>query len=69
MGQLLKLRELPSLEELLLIGNPIYEGLEKPERRLNVIRRLPKLKKLDGTVIGDSEREVALQSGDEFKEA
>jgi len=58
--ELIKLRENPVLEELLLIGNPMYDGLSKEQRRLEVIRRLPKLKKLDATVVSEEEREQAL---------
>jgi len=62
--ELLKLRDLPALEELLLIGNPMYEGLSKEQRRLEVIKRLPKLKKLDALVISEVEREQAQGIGD-----
>jgi len=62
--ELAKLRDLPALEELLLIGNPFYEGLTK-ERRLEVIKRLPKLKKLDAIVISELEREQAMGGGGE----
>lgn len=58
--ELIKLRELASLEELLLIGNPMYEGLSKEQRRIEVIKRLPKLKKLDAVVVAEQEREAAL---------
>ena len=57
--ELLKLRELPALEELLLIGNPIYDSFSKDDRRVEVIRRLPKLKKLDGKMITEQEMEAA----------
>lgn len=62
--ELAKFRDLPSLEELLLIGNPMYDGLTKEQRRLEVIKRLPKLKKLDAIVVSDTEREQALGGGD-----
>lgn len=62
--ELTKLRELPALEELLLIGNPMYEGLTKEQRRLEVIKRLPKLKKLDAIVISELEREQAMGNGE-----
>jgi dynein light chain 1 len=58
--ELIKLRELPALEDVLLIGNPIYDGLTKEQRRIEVIRRLPKIKKLDGAVVADTEREAAM---------
>lgn len=65
--ELTKLRELPLLEELLLVGNPCYEGLGVPQRRIEVLRRLPKLKKLDGAMVGEDEREQAASMGDNFE--
>ena len=62
--ELAKFRDLPALEELLLIGNPMYDGLSIQQRRLEVIKRLPKLKKLDAIVISEAEREQALGGGD-----
>jgi dynein light chain 1, axonemal len=56
--ELEKLRELPKLEELLLVGNPIYEDMKKADRRRMVIQRVPKLKKLDAVVISELDREV-----------
>ena len=61
--ELIKLRELPALEDLLLLGNPCYEGLTKEQRRIEVLKRVPKIKKLDGTVVSDTEREAALGIG------
>ena len=63
--ELSKLRDLPALEELLLIGNPMYEGFTKEQRRLEVIKRLPKLKKLDAIVVSEVEREQAMGGGEE----
>ncbi len=61
--ELLKLRELPALQELLLLGNPMYDGLEPDVYIREVIRRLPKLKKLDGNLISEAVRQAALESG------
>jgi dynein light chain 1 len=58
--ELMKLRELPALEDLLLIGNPFYEGLTKEQRRVEVLKRVPKIKKLDGVVVSDTERDAAM---------
>lgn len=69
--ELIKLREsAPVLEELLLTGNPFYEGLSLEQGRIEVIKRLPKLKKLDGLVVSETEREIALglSTGTEEKE-
>lgn len=43
-----KLKELPDLQQLLLLGNPIAAD---PSYREEVLRRLPKLKKLDGEMV------------------
>jgi len=67
--ELLRLKDLPELEELLLLGNPCYDELSKDDRRREVIKRLPKLKKLDGQVIGTEEREKALAAPAEKVEA
>lgn len=38
----------------------MYEGLTKEQRRVEVIRRLPKLKKLDSQMVSEVEREYAM---------
>jgi len=43
-----KLKELPELQQLLLLGNPIAADHSYREE---VLRRLPKLKKLDGEMV------------------
>ena len=60
-----RLRELPNLEELSLIGNPLQVDAgggepfgRDPGWRQEVIRRLPNLKKLDGFPITPHEREA-----------
>ena len=59
--ELAKLRDpCPVLEELLLLGNPCYEGITIEQARIEVVRRLPKLKKLDSHVVSETEREAAL---------
>jgi dynein light chain 1 len=51
-------RELVKLEELLFVGNPLYETHKPTEDfRINVAGRLPWLKKLDGQPVDDDERE------------
>jgi dynein light chain 1 len=57
--ELLKLRDLPKLNELLLIGNPFYDDLSEADARKEVIKRLPNLKKLDGVMITQAERVAA----------
>ena len=57
--ELSKLADLTELRDILLIGNPVYEGLGKDERRLEVIKRLPQVTKIDGVMVTPSEREAA----------
>lgn len=54
-----RLAELPALREVLLVGNPLYEGMERAAARLQVLRRLPLLAKIDNELVLDSEREAA----------
>lgn len=49
-------KELPNLEDLLFVGNPLYDGCELEVWRSEAARRLPGLKKLDGeTVLREDE--------------
>lgn len=57
-----KLAGLPALEEILLLGNPIYDD-PSIDGRKEVIKRLPKLKKLDGSVVSETEKQEALADG------
>ncbi|CAG4969938.1 unnamed protein product [Colias eurytheme] len=51
-----KLQELPNLDDLLFVGNPLYDGCELDTWRSEAARRLPNLKKLDGeTVLREDE--------------
>jgi len=67
--ELVALKDLPVLEDLLLVGNPIYDECKDPvQRRLEVIARLPKLQKLDGVAVVAAEREAALKRQADEKE-
>lgn len=55
-----KLAALPNLRDVLMVGNPIYDGLSKEEARLEILRRLPSLKKIDGDLVTPLEKEKAL---------
>lgn len=46
-----RLQEIPNLQELLFINNPICEHMDVESWRMQVIRRLPGLKKLDAIPI------------------
>jgi len=56
---------LPNLKEVLLIGNPIYDEFTKELARVEVLKHLPNLTKLDGDMIKPSEREMALGVAEE----
>lgn len=43
-----RLQELEALEDLVVVGNPIGDGLDEPTWRAECIKRLPNIKKLDG---------------------
>ncbi|XP_076385892.1 dynein axonemal light chain 1 [Megachile rotundata] len=43
-----RLQELANLQDLLFVGNPLYESMEVEQWRAEVARRLPTLEKLDG---------------------
>lgn len=59
-SELERLQDLPDLEDLLLIGNPIQQKMtEEGNWRIKIVALLPKLKKLDGQPIDDTEREAA----------
>lgn len=60
-----RLKQLPSLEELLFTGNPLERAhMEAGDWRLQAIKRLPTLKKLDGKPIDPEEREKAAELGE-----
>merc|ERR1712100_239221 len=57
-----KLKAMDTLEDLLLVGNPIYSDadLEKPEDiRIRVIQFVPQITKIDGVLVTPLEREKA----------
>jgi dynein light chain 1 len=60
-GEVERLAVLEHLEDLLLVGNPLC-GTDEAAYRSGVLRRLPRLQKLDGRLVSDEERAAALQS-------
>lgn len=62
-GEVDKLGALDKLEDLLLVGNPLYNDYKDnnatSEYRIEVVKRLPNLKKLDGIAVDVDEREQA----------
>lgn len=59
-----RLKELPNLRDLLLVNTPLYiaNGADTDDAawRLEVLKRLPNLKKLDGKDVTDDELEAAM---------
>jgi dynein light chain 1 len=55
-SELKKLNMNPSLTNLNLIGNPIYDNVNRTETRISILKLLPTLVVLDGELITDSER-------------
>jgi len=61
-----KLNACTKLKDVLLVGNPIYEGLSEHDRRIKVLQCLkdhPSLSKIDNEIIKPSEREAAASAG------
>jgi dynein light chain 1, axonemal len=56
-----RLTGLDHLEDLLLVGNPVC-GDDVAAYRAGVLRRLPKLKKLDGRLVSEEERLEAIRT-------
>lgn len=59
-SELEKLKANEKLRDVLFIGNPMYaEVASKEEARIEVLRQLPNLKKIDGEFVKPSELEAA----------
>mmetsp|Transcript_67325 Transcript_67325/g.196843 ORF Transcript_67325/g.196843 Transcript_67325/m.196843 type:complete len:194 (-) Transcript_67325:202-783(-) len=50
-GELAKLQANPDLVNILLFGNPLYDGLTKKQARPKVLEQLPKIATLDGELL------------------
>jgi dynein light chain 1, axonemal len=59
-----KLQANPELRDILLIGNPIYDNMSTEQQRVEVLKHLPNLQKIDGVVVTPGEREAASNGGD-----
>ncbi|XP_076660955.1 dynein axonemal light chain 1-like [Halictus rubicundus] len=57
-----RLQELANLQDLVFVGNPLYESVELEQWRSEVARRLPTLEKLDGEPIIRTEECCATQT-------
>ena len=59
-AELDKIASLPALKDILLVGNPIYSDFgTREEARVEVLRHLPNLAKIDGQMVKPSERDAA----------
>jgi len=50
-AEFIRLQEIPNLQDLLFINNPICENMDVESWRAQVVKRLPALKKLDAIPI------------------
>ena len=44
---------------MLFVGNPIYDEMPRDSARIEVIRRIPQIAKIDGDMVKPAERELA----------
>eukprot|EP01036_Dinobryon_divergens_P022268 gene22267-30510_t len=58
-NELDKLAGLPNLRDVLFVGNPIYDEMPKEQARIEVLKRLPQVAKIDGDMVKPTERELA----------
>lgn len=58
-AELEKIATLPNLKDVLFFGNPMYEGLSAQEARIEVLKRLPNVAKIDGSMVLQSDRDLA----------
>ena len=58
-GELDKLAGLGSLREVLFTGNPIYDGMDKAAAKLQVLKRVPQVAKIDNDMVSPGERDAA----------
>ena len=59
--ELTKLTQLPELSNILLVGNPLYDGLTRKAAAPHVMKQLPGLKTLDGEMMtGDLSDDVVV---------
>jgi dynein light chain 1 len=51
---------LANLRDILLVGNPLYNDFPADQCRIEVIKRLPQVQKIDGEMVKPSERDTAM---------
>jgi dynein light chain 1 len=59
-AELDKLAGLANLRDVLFHGNPMYDDFTKEQTRVEIIKRLPQVAKIDGDMVKPTEREAAL---------
>ena len=62
-SELDKLAGLANLRDVLFVGNPMYDEFPKELCRIEVLKHLPNLQKIDGDMVKPAEREQALGGG------
>eukprot|EP01016_Furgasonia_blochmanni_P012430 TRINITY_DN1610_c0_g1_i7.p2 TRINITY_DN1610_c0_g1~~TRINITY_DN1610_c0_g1_i7.p2 ORF type:complete len:148 (-),score=43.14 TRINITY_DN1610_c0_g1_i7:210-653(-) len=64
-----KLKELPEIQSVLFVENPIYlkDNLSKDEARIAVLRKLPTLKNIDGVTITEKHLEKLNEAPKQIK--
>jgi dynein light chain 1, axonemal len=50
---------LANLRDVLFVGNPLYDDFSKDQARIEVLKRLPQVAKIDGDMVKPAEREQA----------
>jgi dynein light chain 1, axonemal len=50
---------LPNLRDVLFVGNPIYDEMSREQARIEVLKRIPQVSKIDGDMVKPAERELA----------
>ncbi|CAE7741256.1 LC1 [Symbiodinium microadriaticum] len=58
-AELDKLAGLPNLRDVLFVGNPIYDDMSREQARIEVLKRIPQVAKIDGDMVKPAERELA----------
>ena len=63
--ELNKIAGLVGLKDVLFVGNPFYDGLTAEQQRVEVLKRLPQLAKIDGVMVTPAERAEASGTAEE----
>merc|ERR1711907_490388 len=58
-SELAKLAGMPNLKDVVFKGNPMYEGVSEQDARIEILKQLPNLTKIDGSMVTPSERDKA----------